>query len=92
MCKFDRKNKGRLIDPCMKMLIYNLRKEGIETLSCCCGHGKYPMSIIIKDSIGLKYDLCSGIFLFRKERFYRRDKSGRYYIPEVLAKQKQDGV
>ena len=29
------------------------------------------------------FDLVSGIKIPRKKRFYKRDRSGRYFIPEV---------
>jgi len=62
MCKLNKKNQGRRIDPCMKTLIENLnifRNPQIGILSCCCGHGKYRMSIVIDAKHGI-YDLISG--------------------------------
>ena len=46
----------------MKTLIENLnifRNPQIGILSCCCGHGKYRMSIVIDAKHGI-YDLISG--------------------------------
>jgi len=64
-----------------------LRDTGFETLSCCCGHGKYPMTIVmghkkIKDLF--PFDLFTGKAIPRKRRFYKRDSEGYYYIPETL--------
>ena len=87
MCKFNPKNEGRRIDPCMKLLIKSLNDSGCKTLSCCCGHGRYPASIIVDAYVTsslAKLEIFSGIFIFRKKRFYKRDKQGYYYIPEVI--------
>lgn len=70
------------IDECMRTLITNLNVKGIKTVACCCGHGKYPMTIIVEGH----YDLVSGKFIPRKRKFYKRDKEGFYYIPEVIEK------
>ena len=66
----------------MITFILNLNDAGVKTLACCCGHGKYPMSVVIKhDEEAL--ELFSGSLLFRKSKFYKKDKQGYYYIPEV---------
>jgi hypothetical protein len=85
MCKFNPKNDSRFIDPCIKVLIDSLQHFGIETLSCCCGHGKYPMTIVVKSGYG-PFELVSGTPIPRKKKFYFKDKQGVYYIPETLKK------
>jgi len=82
MCK-KLKGCGRRIDPCMLNAIFRMRQYGIKTLSCCCGHGRYPMSIVVKDKQGI-YELFSDKEIPRKKRFYVSDKDGYYYIPEVI--------
>ena len=87
MCKVDIKNGDTRIDPCMRNAIENLRRQGVKTLACCCGHKKYPMTIII--DIGFSKTLPLEIFSgkqieTRKKKFYKRDKQGVYYIPETL--------
>lgn len=82
MCKIH--NPSR-IDRCMKNLVFRMKSYGIKTLACCCGHKKYPMTIIVKDCVGI-YDIVSDIALTRKKRFYVKDKQGYYYIPEVIAR------
>lgn len=83
------KNKRFRVDSCMKDLIYSLNSHGINTLACCCGHGKYPMTIIYRHKSsnilnGNIYDFCSGWGIIdRKKRYYRKDKKGFYFIPEV---------
>ena len=87
MCKLDKKNDSRKIDPCMIQVIKNLQGLKIETLACCCGHGKYPMSIIVNigfsKSAIIPLEIFSNITLVRKKKFYKKDKACYYYIPEV---------
>jgi len=70
------------IDECIKNLIRIMNDYGIKTKACCCGHGIYPMTIVI-DFNGINYEVISNIYLKRKKRFYKRDSDGYYYIPEV---------
>ena len=70
------------VDSCMKNLIEIMRTKGIETLACCCGHGEYPMTIIIR-RYGVIEELISGIHIPRTRNFYKMDDCGFYYIPEV---------
>jgi hypothetical protein len=85
MCEFDPKNDSRYIDPCMVKLIDYLRAHGIETVSCCCGHGKYPPSVIVRTvRPEFTMEIFSGIlFEGRKKRYYRKDAQGVYHIPEA---------
>ena len=83
MCKkTDYKIPNPRIDKCMKNVIEILNLHKIKTASCCCGHGKYPMTIICS-SLGSHYELFSGKHIPRKRNFYKRDEQGYYYIPEV---------
>lgn len=74
------------IDECMRNVV-GIIDESINTISvvaCCCGHGKYNMTILIRDDFtGKVYDLVSGVTVPRKRNFYKRDKRGYYYIPET---------
>lgn len=79
------------MDKCMVGFIENLnmfKHPEIAILACCCGHSKYPMTIIINARHGI-YDLVSGKMIPRKRRFYKRDKQGYYYIPETLEGKKK---
>ncbi len=80
------------IDKCMVECINTLNsmshKSHIKPVGCCCGHGKYSMSIIVKNSEGHCWELLSGISIPRKKRFYKKDKTGYYYIPELLENKK----
>lgn len=94
MCKLNKRNDSRRIDPCMKTFIKQLNDlflinkiKPLKIVSCCCGHNKYPMTIIVKTGWGkfvTTYDLVSGRSIPRKKKFYKKDKQGYYYIPEVI--------
>jgi len=89
MCKLNKTNKGRRMDPCMKPIIKIISqlmgRANIpgNIVACCCGHNKYPMTIIIQN-IYRTYELFTGNTIPRKRRFYLKDKQGFYYIPEAL--------
>jgi len=93
MCK-KIKGCGRHIDRCMIKLVEFINTHPrINTISSCCGHGKYNMTIVIKyqteTGIDGRYkwkvqELLSGIPLPMKTKYYKKDKQGYYYIPEVL--------
>lgn len=84
MCK---KQKGlhNRIDPCMKPLIKWLKMKGFQTVASCCGHSKYPMTVVVKSiTCERYYELFSGKNIPRKRKFYVKDKQGYYSIPEVI--------
>jgi hypothetical protein len=90
MCNRCKPN-NRKIDNCMMLLVTQLKELGIETLGSCCGHGKYPPSLVYRFKREWKdcrngniYDYFSGWGIPRKSRFYLKDKQGYYYIPEVI--------
>ena len=66
----------------MKNFISNL-EDNYNILACCCGHKKYPMTIIVMFD-GMVFDLVSGAEIQRKKKFYKKDKQGYYYIPEAI--------
>ena len=73
------------VDACLRNLIEFLNNVcGVETLACCCGHGEYNMSIIVKSEDGLIFDLISNKIINRKKRFYKKDAEGFFFIPEVV--------
>jgi len=77
----------RGIDPCMREFVekFNLMiKPNYKTVGTCCGHGRYKMTILVKiRHMDIIFEMFSGKIIPRKKRFYRRDKEGYYYIPEV---------
>ena len=70
------------VDGCIADLILALDKLGIKTLACCCGHGIYPMSVIVKIG-GKTRELFSNIEIPRTRNFYKKDENGYYFIPEI---------
>ena len=74
---------GFRIDPCMEQEVELLRKSGIKTVACCCGHNKYPKTIIINEN-GTYREYFSGITIPRKKYFYLSDNDGVYYLPESI--------
>gem|GEM_PF-1410826 len=88
MCeRLDRgeRHPNNRIDSCIRHLMTHLnRLPNFPTVSSCCGHGVYPLTIVIKNEVtGEFWELLSGRRIPRKQRFYVRDRQGRYYIPEV---------
>jgi len=72
------------LDSCMKNLISILNDFGYETLACCCGHGIYSMSIIVRYENGRAKDIISDKWIPRQKKFYKRDSKGFFYIPEAM--------
>jgi len=93
MCNRCKPNGCRKVDFCMQKIcefvgtLSNLNTKGrLKIVASCCGHGKYPPSIIVRNHLGHTWDLITNIVIRdRKKRFYKKDKQGYYYIPEVLA-------
>ncbi len=71
------------IDSCMRSKVGDLITRGHNTVACCCGHGKYPETIVCIGKNGA-YELNTKIKIPRIKRFYRKDSEGFYYIPEVI--------
>jgi len=69
----------------MKNLINFINNSsGFKTVACCCGHGKYPMTIVVRFPNGFGWEIISNTMIFRTKRFYKKDKQGYYYIPETI--------
>jgi len=82
MCKHT-KSSNKRIDPCMRYAIKHAYfSVPTKILACCCGHFVYPMTIIVKQDNQIR-ELLSGANIPRKVRFYKKDKNGLYYVPEV---------
>ena len=87
MCK---KHNPRKIDDCMKVMIKYVESLKFETLACCCGHGRYFPTLVVRRKGKGRYrkklepfDLLSNVVMKNKRKFYKKDKKGYYYIPEV---------
>jgi hypothetical protein len=72
----------------MRDEVQKLNDEGIKTIACCCGHGKYKKTIVVPHKSDFwagrcAYEVLSGTTIPRKKRIYKRDPEGFYFIPEV---------
>ena len=77
------KTSNTQIDICMRPLINFLNSCDYKTVACCCGHGRYPITVVV-EYLGNFRELFTNIHLPRTRRFYKKDKEGYYYIPETL--------
>lgn len=82
MCKFVNNTKHSRIDKCMRRVI-GLLKDHYKIVGCCCGHRKYFPTIVCELN-GKIVEIFSWIVIPRTRNFYKKDKQGYYYIPEVL--------
>ena len=80
------KRKIARIDECMHNLIYFINTSvALRTLACCCGHNRYPMTVVVQNMVtGEIYEFMTGEEINRDKLFYKKDKQGYYYIPEVM--------
>ena len=73
------------IDRCLISIINNLNKSTkLKTLASCCGHGIYNSTIVVKEK-GSIFEFYSNKQLKPKKRnrYYKKDKKGFYFIPEI---------
>lgn len=100
MCK-QKKHQTKEIDDCIKVEIAGINsKDNFKTILSCCGHSIYPKTIIVQNtSSGCVFDWISGIVLQpfykngkERDRFYRKDQNGYYFIPEVMLKQYKENT
>jgi len=93
MCKAKRYKKipNTRIDECIRPFIKWLKNKHIPVASCC-GHGKYPLTVIVKEGVDMPVgqknrivyrEIISQKIIPRTRNFYKRDKQGYYYIPEL---------
>lgn len=99
MCNKCKPTGARRMDKCMIGLATNLNHffkekfrlcyKGYKVVASCCGHGKYPPSVIIQWGVEDYYvELFSSISIPRKRNFYKKDEDGYYYLPEVSKEKK----
>jgi hypothetical protein len=91
MCEFNPKNNSRFIDPCLRSELEVMERAGFRVLASCCGHGRYPKTIVIRWRFGKVLEMEHGRIIPRKRRFYRKDSDGFYYIPEVSQPEATEG-
>ncbi len=71
------------VDSCLRDEVIALNRAGIRTVGCCCGHGRYPKTIVIRTQEGKIALHPSREDIPRKRLFYRTDSDGFYFIPET---------
>ena len=75
------------IDKCMKEIVDKINKERrYKTLASCCGHNKYPKTIVVKErETGNIFEYYTKIQLQvkKRNRYYRKDNEGFYFIPKL---------
>jgi len=74
------------IDSCIRPLIRFLKDRDYDTVASCCGHGKYPVTVVVKQTHNGKeifIEAFTQTKIPRNRRFYRKDEAGFYYIPEA---------
>lgn len=81
MCRLNKYGKTR-IDPCLRRVIKWLGYKH-KTVASCCGHGEYPMTIVIKEGVVYR-EIFSGTIFNGRRKIYKVDQKGFYYIPEVI--------
>jgi len=75
------------VDKCLSGLLCFINgNTSFKTLGSCCGHGRYPVSIVCKSPFGFIVEICSGKIIPRTRKFYKKDENGYYYIPEMVSK------
>lgn len=85
--KYGEETRWKKVDRCLYSLLCFINgNTSFRTLGSCCGHGRYPVTIVCRSPFGFIVDICSGKIIPRKRRFYIKDSEGYYYIPEAVEK------
>ena len=97
MCeKIITEGSARNRDPCLKVELKELEntfprfKKKFRTIMSCCGHYKYSKTLVVQNiGSGACFEWFSGTTLVGTRRadsrapYYKRDREGYYFIPEV---------
>ena len=95
MCELEKYGTTR-VDPCLIDEINSLKtpewNKKFMSIMSCCGHGKYPKTLIVKNrGSGSVFEWFTSINLSKSNRakkrcgYYTKDADGFYFIPEVSA-------
>lgn len=85
MCKkTNYKSSNTHIDKCIRSLVNFLSGNHWLTVASCCGHGKYPVTVVIKYDEYTYKEVFTFTVIPRTRRFYKRDSEGYYFIPELV--------
>lgn len=75
------------IDKCLIEVIQEINEEKqVRTLASCCGHDKYTKTIVVRERDTRQiseYFSKIKLELKKRNRYYKKDNEGFYYIPEV---------
>ena len=85
---------SRKIDPCIQELVHRINTtwKGIfETVSSCCGHGKYPTTVVVRNVLsGYYFEWFSKVRVVPKGKkklmIYKKDgpRKRDYYFLSAL--------
>jgi len=57
------------LDPCLREQIIKLNYIAPFTVASCCGHYRYPETILVMYDLGTVREIRSGVIIPRKRRF-----------------------
>lgn len=74
------------IDSCLVNIVQDINLEGqLKTILSCCGHDKYPATIIVRNKKGEIFEFFTRKKLIKQKRhrYYKRDVEGYYFVPQL---------
>ena len=77
------RGKAVRLDSCIADKILEMNERLFLTVGSCCGHGRYPETIVLKNRNGEASEYNAWVEIPRSRRFYVSDAEGFYYIPEI---------
>ena len=79
--------KSISVDSCIAESVNYINTELSKTfksLGCCCGHGKYPKTIVVVElRTGEHFEYFTGTPIPRSRNLYYKDEEGIFHLPEV---------
>ena len=79
--------KSISVDSCIAKDVTSINrrfKGTLRTAGCCCGHGKYPPTIVVKElNTGTHREFFTGVEITRRRNLYYKDDEGVFHLPEV---------
>ena len=79
--------KSISIDSCIARDVRHINrrfKDSLITIGSCCGHGKYPPTIVVRGlNTGKHIEFYTGREIPRKRNLYYKDDEGIFHLPEV---------
>lgn len=79
--------KSISVDSCIADTVDFINRELSDTfvtVGCCCGHGKYQSTIVVKEKhTGKHFEYFTGREIPRKRNLYYKDEEGIFHLPEI---------